>query len=151
MNKYAKEFIDEKTLIKDKDKLEQFYIDNTEDLSFINNENLTLTATRLKVKDPVNSLVIIPGRGEIAHKFYEFFYTLYNLKIEAIVIFARGQAASSRILKDKNKCHIERFEDLAKDICFVLEKLNIDNYKLLAFSLGGLISLDIIKNMKKLN
>ena len=87
MNKYAKEFIDEKTLIKDKDKLEQFYIDNTEDLSFINNENLTLTATRLKVKDPVNSLVIIPGRGEIAHKFYEFFYTLYNLKIEAIVIF----------------------------------------------------------------
>lgn len=149
MNNYAKEFIDEKTLIKDKEKLEQFYIDNTEDLSFINDENLTLTATRLKVDDPVNTLVIIPGRGEIAHKFYEFFYTLHKLKIEAVVIFARGQAASSRILKDKNKCHIERFEDFAKDICFVLEKLNIENYKLLAFSLGGLISLDIIKNMKR--
>ncbi|MBQ8477913.1 MAG: alpha/beta fold hydrolase, partial [Succinivibrio sp.] len=51
------------------------------------------------------------------------------------------------LLENRQKCHIEHFEDFAKDICFILDKLNITNYKLLAFSLGGLISLDIIKNM----
>lgn len=139
-------FLDTETLVKKQDELEKFYLSNVENLSFINDEGLTITATRLIVKDPIAKIVIIPGRGEIAHKFYEFFYTLSQLKIGAIVCFGRGQATSTRLLKNQQKCHIEHFEDLAKDVTFILDKLKIKDYKLLAFSLGGLISMDIIKN-----
>ncbi len=146
MTKFADAFIDTATLIQKRDEIERFYQEHTENLSFVNNEGYTLTAVRLNVDNPKDFLVIIPGRGEIGHKFAEFFYSLWQLKIGAIVIFARGQAQSTRILEDRQKCHIHRFEDLASDVTFVLDALNIHNYKLLAFSLGGLVSLDIIKN-----
>lgn len=147
MNKYTKAFLKTDELVAKKEDLEKYYLSHTENLSFTNDEGITLTATKFIIDDPIARIVIIPGRGEIAHKYYEFFYTLGQLRIGAVICFARGQATSSRLLENRQKCHIEHFEDFAKDICFILDKLNITNYKLLAFSLGGLISLDIIKNM----
>lgn len=146
MTTFIDAFIDTATLKEKREEIECFYQEQTEHLSFVNNEGYTLTAVKLIVNNPRDFLVIIPGRGEIGHKFAEFFYTLSLLKIGAVVIFARGQAQSTRILEDRQKCHLHKFEDLTSDVTFVLNAMNIHNYKLLAFSLGGLVSLDIIKN-----
>lgn len=148
MKRIKDAFINTETLKKDREMLEKFYLSNVENLSFTNPEGYELTASRLIVDNPVESLVIIPGRGEIAHKFCELFYSLSKLKVAAVVIFARGQGSSTRVLPDRQKYHIEHFEDYAKDVTFVLDKLYIRDYNLLAFSLGGLISLDILKNQE---
>ncbi len=146
MKRIKDTFINTETLKKERENLEEFYRSNVENLTFTNPEGLTITAARLNVENPEETLVIIPGRGEIAHKYCEFFYSLSKLKVAAVVVFARGQGNSTRLLPNPQKYHIENFSDYAKDVCFILDKLNIRNYKLLAFSLGGLISLDIIKN-----
>lgn len=100
---------------------------------FKTKDGYTVTAAKMDADDATDTLVIIPGRGEIPHKFAEFLYTLNLLKISAVILFARGQAESTRLLQDLQKCHINHFEDLAKDDLFMLDKLNIKNYKLLAF------------------
>ena len=146
MNKYSKVFLSTQELKEKRQELEEFYRSHVENLKFKTPEGYEVTASRLIVEEPKDYLVIIPGRGEIAHKFCEFFYSLYKLNIGAVVVFARGQATSTRVLPDRQKCHVEKFEDLAKDVTFILDQLKISNYKLLAFSLGCLISLDIIKN-----
>ena len=148
MNKYSKAFLSTDELVQKKDFLEKYYLSHIENLSFTNDEGYTLTASRFIVDDPIDRIVIIPGRGEISHKYYEFLYTLGQLKIGALIVFARGQATSTRVLANRQKCHIFNFSDLSKDVCFILDKLNIKDYKLLTFSLGGLISLDIIKNFE---
>ena len=122
MDKYTKAFINTDELVAKKEELEKYYLSHTENLSFKNNEGITLTATRFIVDDPIARIVIIPGRGEIAHKYYEFFYTLGQLHIGAVICFARGQATSTRLLENKQKCHIEHFEDFANDISFILDK-----------------------------
>ncbi|MGN0902142.1 MAG: alpha/beta fold hydrolase [Succinivibrio sp.] len=148
MNRYTKAFLNVESYVAKHDEIERLYRSSVEIINFTTPDGLTLVAARLNVENAKDKLVIIPGRGEIPHKFAEFFYTLSELKISAVVIFARGQYLSSRILKDKNKCHIDKFENFSKDISFVLDELKIRDYKLLAFSLGGLISLDIIVNGK---
>lgn len=146
MDKYQEAFLNTDTFLEKRPELEKFYQSSVENLKLKTDDGYTITAAHLVVDKPIDTLVIIPGRGEIAHKFCEFFYTLSKLHIQAYVIFARGQATSTRLLDNKQKCHINKFEDFAKDVSLVLEKQNISNYKLLAFSLGGLVSLDIIKN-----
>ncbi len=148
MKRIKDAFIKTDTLIKDRDELEKFYLSNVENLTFKNPEGYNITASRLIVENPIETVVIIPGRGEIAHKYCEFFYTLSKLNVSAIVVFARGQGSSTKVLPDKQKYHIEHFSDYAKDVTFILDKLNIKDYNLLAFSLGCLISLDIIKNFE---
>ncbi|MGN1281301.1 MAG: alpha/beta fold hydrolase [Succinivibrio sp.] len=148
MNKIADFFLTTEQLKEKRAELEEFFNKNVQKLSFKNSEGFTITAAKMDVPEASDTLVIIPGRGEIAHKFTEFLYTLYNLKISAVILFARGQGESTRLLKNRQKCHIDRFENIASDDCFMLDSLGIKNYKLLAFSLGGLVSLDIIKNQK---
>ena len=110
MKRIKDDFINTETLRKDREMLEKFYLSNVENLSFTNPEGYELTASRLIVDDPVESLVIIPGRGEIAHKYCELFYTLSKLKVACVVIFARGQGSSTRVLPDRQKYHIEHFK-----------------------------------------
>lgn len=146
MDKISEFFLTTQQLKEKRPELEEFYKEKVQQLNFNCADGYTITAAKMDVPGAVDNLVIIPGRGEIGHKFAEFLYTLYNLKISAVILFARGQGESSRLLKNRQKCHIDRFENFARDDCFILDSLGIRDYKLLAFSLGGLISLDIIKN-----
>ena len=90
-------------------------------------------------------LLIIPGRGETAHKYAEFFYELSALGIRAAVLFVRGQGTSSRLLADPQKCHIGSFADLLSDVRLFASCLGYASYGLLAFSFGCLISLAAMK------
>ena len=123
----------------------EFYDKNIIKHQIKNPQGLILSAVEL-AKNSDDCLVIIPGRGEIAHKYAELLYSLRNENKRIVILFVRGQGQSSRLLPDKQRCHIDKFCYFREDISFLLKKLNIKSYKLLAFSLGSLISLDVILN-----
>ncbi len=126
-------------------KLDDFFEHQVEKFAFQNPDGLVLTGVRLKKQSAEPTLVIIPGRGEIAHKFAELLYCLDKLNLDIAILFCRGQGESTRLLPDPQKCHIEDFNKFRDDLQFMLGKLEIKNYNLMAFSLGCLLSLDLIK------
>lgn len=147
INTIEKAFLSSSEFVEKQALIEEFFDKNVEFIKVkIGRGRHFATAHRLKKENPEDTLVIIPGRGEIAHKYAELFYSLSKLNIDVIVVFARGQGQSSRYLKDTHKCHINCFSNFSKDILQVLNHLQVKKYKILSFSLGGLISLDIIKN-----
>ncbi len=102
---------------------------------------------RAAVISPPNAssqIVLIPGRGETAHKYAEFLYCMYHAGIKTAVLFARGQGISDRLLKDPQRCHIDKFSYLTLDIALLISELGFKEYGMLAFSLGGLIALDFV-------
>ncbi len=128
--------------------IEQFYQMQVKKFDFVSSDGYKLTAVGINHHDSPFSvpLVIIPGRGEIAHKYAELLYSLSSIRLNTYVLFARGQGESQRLLADRQRCHLESFEVLRQDIAQMLSELGISRYMLMGFSLGGLISLDLIKN-----
>lgn len=93
--------------------------------------------------DDTNTLVIVPGRAENEHKYAELLYNLRDSGLRVVVCFVRGQGQSSNVIYGSTKCHVEYFANYRHDLETMLNYLNIGpNYKLMGFSLGGLISLD---------
>ncbi len=126
--------------------IEKFYETQILNHSFTHPSGLTLTAVELPGSLKKPALVIIPGRGEIAHKYAEFLYSLKDSNIRVVILFARAQGGSTRLLADEERCHIDDFANFRQDIDFLIKKLKIEKYNLMAFSLGCLISLDLILN-----
>lgn len=94
------------------------------------------------VEDSSNTLIIIAGSAETEYKYAELLYHLSSMQMRVIVCFVRGQGQSSRLLFNSAKCHIEHFASYYCDIDDILTFLDVGpNYKLMGFSLGGLISL----------
>lgn len=141
--RFTKLLLSATKLLACQEQIENFFDKQILKHSFIHPNGLTLSAFELP-GNPDDCLVIIPGRGEIAHKYAEFLYSLRSLNKRIVLLFARGQGASTRLLADHERCHIDNFAYFREDIQFLLAKLKIDKYKLLAFSLGSLISLDLI-------
>ncbi len=109
--------------------------------------------TRVAIAEPKlfhTTIAVIPGRGETAHKYAEFLYCTYKTGIKVVVLFARGQGIADRLLINHQKCHIINFNDETLDIDYMINQLNLNNFGLLAFSLGGLLALDLIFSAKKL-
>lgn len=142
---FAKLLLNEQELLQNQANIEDFFNHKIIKHSFLHPNGLTLTALEL-LGDPKNTLVIIPGRGEIGHKYAELLFSLRSLNWRILILFSRGQGGSTRLLADSNRCHIDRFEYFRADIQFLLNKLYVKEYKLMAFSLGALISLDLIVN-----
>lgn len=96
-----------------------------------------------QTKDGTDTLVIVPGRAENEHKYAELLYNLRNSGLRVLVCFVRGQGQSSNVIYGSTKCHVEFFANYRHDLETMLNYMNVgSNYKLLGFSLGGLISLD---------
>ncbi len=92
------------------------------------------------------TLVIIPGRAEIEHKYAELIYSLRVLPLRILIPFVRGQGSSSRVIPGSQKCHIDDFNIYRQDIEFMLTSLQVTDFLLLGFSMGGLISTDLYVN-----
>lgn len=137
--------LNEQDLLKKQADIEDFFNHKIIKYSFMHPNGLTLTALELP-GNPLNTLVIIPGRGEIGHKYAEFLFSLQSLNWRILILFCRGQGESTRLLADINRCHIDKFEYFRADVQFLLSKLGVKEYRLMAFSLGALISLDLIVN-----
>lgn len=132
---------------KDIDAIEEFYQNDLIFHKIKRDENITLSAVELKgPKKPKMTLVIIPGRAEIEHKYAELLYNLKRRSIRVLVLFVRGQGSSTRLIKNSPKCHLTRFEYYTEDVSFMLETLGVTEFVMMGFSLGGLICLDYLKN-----
>lgn len=139
-------------------KIDAFYENELKHHRIHVSDNLFLSALELKapadapgtsLQDSSNTLVIIAGRAETEHKYTELLYHLRDSKLRILVCFVRGQGQSSTVLYDSNKCHIERFLHYRVDLENMLSYLDVGpNYKMLGFSLGGLISLEFCFNTK---
>lgn len=104
-------------------------------------------ASGVSLEDSSNTLVIIAGRAESENKYAELLYSLKDTGIRVIVAFVRGQGKSTPVLYDSNKCHVERFLHYRADFENILSYLDVGpDFKLLGFSLGGLISLEFCFN-----
>lgn len=112
------------------------------------NSSLKIGAVYCEPLKPKQQLVVIPGRGETAHKYAEFLYCMYKANIKTAVLFARGQGIADRLLRDRQKCHIISFDEETADIATLISCLGFSKYGLLAFSLGGLFALDFILGKK---
>lgn len=91
----------------------------------------------------LKTLVIIPGRAEIEHKYAELIYSLRELPLRILVPFVRGQGMSSPVIPGSHKCHIEDFNLYRQDIDFMLDELQVSDFVQMGFSMGGLISTDL--------
>lgn len=95
------------------------------------------------IDDSSSTLVIIAGRGETEHKYAELLFHMRHTCLRVIVLFVRGQGQSSSVLYGSTKSHVEKFSDYVEDVTTCLNYLDVGpNYKILAFSLGGLIALN---------
>lgn len=139
-------------------KIDAFYENDLKHHRIHVSDNLFLSALELEapdgspgtsLQDSSNTLVIIAGRAETEHKYAELLYHLRDSKLRILVCFVRGQGQSSMVLYDSNKCHIERFLHYRVDLENILSYLDVGpNYKMLGFSLGGLIALEFCFNTK---
>ncbi len=143
---FSKTLLTETDLKSHLEDIEQFYQNQVNQYYFTSQDGYKLTAVGIKFTDsPFHyPLVIIPGRGETAHKYAELLYSLSKLKLNVYILFVRGQGESQRLLRDRQRCHLENFDVLRDDLQHMLHDLNISQYMLLGFSLGGLMSVDLI-------
>ncbi len=143
---YAFNLLSEQDLPALQPAIEDFYQHGLKQHLIERADNLHLSALEFRPPQYAETIVIIPGRAENEHKYAELFYTLRKLPLRILLLFARGQGKSSRTIPGSPKCHIEDFNLYRQDIEFMLEKLEVKAYRLLGFSMGGLISTDLCVN-----
>ncbi len=136
-------------ILKQQDILD-FYKNNVKQHLIETKDNFKLSVLEFNTSNYDNTLVIVPGRGEVEYKYAELLYSLRSLNLRVIIPFVRGQGHSDNVLKKSNATYIEDFKLYRLDLLFCLEKLNVNNFSMLSFSLGALISLDYIKNERLL-
>lgn len=132
------------------DDIECFWNEKVKILTFDRGDGIKIRVALAEPELFHTTIVVIPGRGETAHKYAEFLYCTYKIGIKVAVLFARGQGIADRLLKNRQKCHIIDFNDETLDINYMINKLNLNNFGLLAFSLGGLFALDLVFSAKTL-
>lgn len=112
---------------------------------FVKHDLVNLSVLKSTKDNAKKTLVIIPGRAECEYKYAFLLYCLKDLPLNIYIFFVRGQGKSTAYYKDSKKCHIDRFKDYTDDINYLLSYFKITDYSLMAFSLGGLISLSLYK------
>ncbi len=131
------------------DAIEIFYQNNLIFHKITKDDGIILSAVELKgPHNPLHTLVIVPGRAEIEHKYAELLYNLKEANVRIVLLFVRGQGSSSRVIPQSQKCHAVSFEDYTEDLAFMLDALDIKDFIMMGFSLGGLICLDYLVNFK---
>ncbi len=124
--------------------IESFYEKHVDIHTAESSGGLHVRAAVIAPQEPIAQIVVIPGRGETAHKYAEFLYCMYQARIKTGVLFARGQGISDRLLQDPQRCHIDKFSNITADIALLISELGFKDYGMLAFSLGGLIAMDFV-------
>lgn len=92
-------------------------------------------------------IIFVLGKNECLYKYQELAEKLY-LQHYAITIYDhRGQGTNEKILNN-DSCHIEKFENYTSDLHNIIMHYNLKvNTFLCAISMGGLITLNYIKNI----
>lgn len=89
------------------------------------------------------ALLILGGRTEFAEKYAELIYDLRHLNMSIYSYDHRGQGLSGRMLTDRQKGHVGKFEHYVEDLDSVLRKVILPVHKrvyILAHSMGGAVA-----------
>ena len=127
--------------------IEVFWRSVSED-SFVTADDINI-AYAVNFKDPERPyIIIIPGRSEAYLKYQELAYDFDQLGYDCIIIDHRGQGLSQRLLKNRLKGYVEKFDDYAQDLHQLLSQVLPEKYPkqcyssfMLAHSMGGPIAL----------
>jgi len=97
--------------------------------------------------EPRGTIIISPGRTEFVEKYLEMVEDFLARRFAVLVIDHRGQGLSTRLLDDRLKSYVRRFQDYADDLGFIIDTLGAHLPKphvILAHSMGGCIALQSI-------
>lgn len=121
---------------------------NTQKLTIKTVDNYLLLGQSFCPNSYSKQVIIVLGNKEIPNKYYDFIQDLYNKNLKVICFNLRGQGFNEHLLSNKEKCHINNFNDYVTDFeCIVKAQEDIPTY-LVSISLGGLITLNYLKNCK---
>lgn len=104
-------------------------------------------APALSPAAPRGTVIVCPGRTEFIEKYFEVGRELQQMGFAVVILDWPGQGLSDRLLPDRSKGHIDRFETFMNALAGGLETLS-DRlprpYVSLAHSMGGAIALAAI-------
>lgn len=66
--------------------------------------------------DPGAALVLLGGHAESFRKYAELFYDLRDLDLSIYALDPRGQGSSDRLLADREKSHVDHWQDYVADL-----------------------------------
>lgn len=120
--------------------IQAFYIDNE-------GVKIRVLIARDKSTDPRGTVILVPGRTEFIEKYFEVVEDLIKRRFAVLVLDHRGQGLSTRLLEDRLKCYVGRFQDYADDLGYIIDELGPNLPKphiVMAHSMGGCIALQSV-------
>ncbi|MBN1836456.1 MAG: alpha/beta fold hydrolase [Spirochaetales bacterium] len=84
---------------------------------------VSLSYVGFPAQSPAGALVLLPGKGEPCLKYAELFYDLRGWGWSLYGLDHRGMGHSDRLLPDRRKVHVERFEDYVEDLAAFLRRV----------------------------
>jgi lysophospholipase len=104
----------------------------------------------LEKKNTSGALVVLPGKSDTYLKYAELFYDLQELNMSLYSMDHRGMGFSQRMLPDRLKMHVKRFDDYVEDVRTFLDTVvkagGHEHLFVLGHSTGGLIAALYLEN-----
>ncbi|MDT0603778.1 alpha/beta fold hydrolase [Thalassotalea castellviae] len=119
--------------------------------SFQGIDNKRINYASFIADQPINCLIISPGRSESYLKYQELVFDLARLNMSIFVIDHRGQGLSERLLHNPHKGYVNKFDDYTDDLHTFIETVVNPHCAtnkpplLLAHSMGGAIATRLIQ------
>jgi lysophospholipase len=107
-------------------------------------DGVEISYAKSEVAGQAGALVVVVGRTEFMAKYSEVFYDLRNTGLSFYIYDHRGQGESTRLLSDREKGHVEHFDDYIEDLHLFLDTVvktgSHGPIFLLSHSMGATIS-----------
>lgn len=91
------------------------------------------------------TVLVLQGRAEFIEKYFETANDLRRRGYSVVTFDWRGQGGSQRLLRDRNKGHVDDFSDYERDVEAIVQQVMLADcpppYYLLAHSMGGTVAL----------
>jgi lysophospholipase len=99
------------------------------------------------LNEPRGSIIFSPGRTEFIEKYLETATDFIERGFNILILDPRGQGLSDRLLDNKLKSYVDRFQDYADDLAFAAEAFSSllpKPHILMGHSMGGTIALQSV-------
>ncbi|MBB5703559.1 lysophospholipase [Ochrobactrum daejeonense] len=94
------------------------------------------------------TIVLLQGRNEFIEKYFETMADLTMRGFTVVTFDWRGQGGSYRLLKDRMRGYVRRFDDYCDDLDLVLDRIALPDcpppFHVLGHSAGGLVALSSV-------